>query len=133
MIEKLVRLRAWGGNLLANVGPKGDGSIPPQALSAWEEMAAWMKHSRESVIGTQPGPYPQSVNVPVTTRKGAAYLHFLPEFKTEAVWKNAPRPSKAVLLHTGQPITYIYQDSTLRMELPSAQRTDSVDVVRLDF
>jgi len=133
VLGKLVRLRAWGGNLLANVGPKGDGSIPPQALSAWDEMEAWMKHSRESVIGAQPGPYPQTVNVPVTTRKGVAYLHFLPDFKNEVVWKHAPRPGKAVLLRTGQPLTYSYQDSTLRIELPPAQRTDSVDVVRLDF
>lgn len=133
VLGKLVRLRAWGGNLLANVGPKGDGSIPRQALSAWEEMAAWMKHSRESVIGAQPGPYPQWVNVPVTTRKGTAYLHFLPDSKTGAIWKNAPRPSKAALLRTGQSIPYIYQDSTLRMELPPGLRTDSVDVVRVDF
>jgi hypothetical protein len=71
--------------------------------------------------------------VPVTTRKGVAYLHFLPDFKNEVVWKHAPRPGKAVLLRTGQPLTYSYQDSTLRIELPPAQRTDSVDVVRLDF
>ena len=58
-LTKLVLLRAWGGNLLANVGPKGDGSVPEHALACWKDMAEWMTHSRESVIGTQPGPWPR--------------------------------------------------------------------------
>ena len=49
-----------------------------QPLAAWKEMADWMKHSRESVIGAGPGPFPESVNAPVTTGKGVAYVHFLP-------------------------------------------------------
>ena len=77
-LTKLVLLRAWGGNLLANLGPKGDGTVPAPALAAWADLAAWMHHSRESVIGTQGGPWPEQANVPVTTRPGAAYLHFLP-------------------------------------------------------
>lgn len=133
VIEKLVRLRAWGGNLLANVGPKGDGSIPAPALAAWTEMEAWMAHSRESVIGTNPGPYPDGVNVPVTTRKGSAYLHFLPGFQSEAVWTKAPTPKKATLLRTGETIAYLYQNGKLSLKLDASQRSGPVDVVRIDY
>jgi alpha-L-fucosidase len=133
VIEKLVRLRAWGGNLLANVGPNGDGSMPAPALAAWTEMEAWMAHSRESVIGTNPGPYPDEVNVPVTTRKGSAYLHFLPAFQGEAVWNNAPKPKKATLLRTGEEVSHIYQNGTLRLKLDASQRSGSIDVVRIEF
>jgi len=100
VITELVKLRAWGGNLLANVGPKASGEVPEQALSAWKEMAAWMKHSRESVIGANAGPWPDEVNTPVTIGKGVAYVHFLPGEKVEVVWKNAPKPKKAFLLRT---------------------------------
>jgi alpha-L-fucosidase len=131
-LEKLVRLRAWGGNLLANVGPKGDGSIPAQALTAWDEMSAWMKHSRESVIGAGPGPFPEAVNAPVTTRKGAAYVHFLPAFNDEVVWKNAPKYQNAILLRTGDSIPIRYQNGELRLTLTPALRTANVDVVKLE-
>jgi alpha-L-fucosidase len=132
VIGKLVRLRAWGGNLLANVGPRGDGSIPVEALSAWKEMADWMKHSRESVIGADPGPFPESVNAPVTSRNGVAYVHFLPSFKEEVVWKHAPEFQKATLLRTGEAVPIHYQGGELRITLPPAQRTTNVDVLKLE-
>jgi alpha-L-fucosidase len=132
VIEKLVLLRAWGGNLLANVGPKGDGSIPPQATSAWKEMAAWMKHSRESVIGAGPGPFPESVNAPVTTGRNVAYVHFLPSFKGEIVWKNAPKFKRATLLRTGAAIPINDQSGELRINLPAELRSTTVDVVKLE-
>jgi alpha-L-fucosidase len=133
VLEELVRLRAWGGNLLANVGPKGDGSVPEQALSAWKEMAEWMAHSRESVIGTISGPWPESVNAPVTRRPGIAYVHFLPSFRGEVVWKNAPKPAKAVLLRTKESVSFRYEDGTLYLNLPADRRTKTVDVVKLEL
>jgi alpha-L-fucosidase len=133
VIEELVRLRAWGGNLLANVGPKGDGSIPDQASAAWKEMAEWMKHSRESVIAAGPGPFPEKVNVPVTTRGRVAYIHFLPAFKDPAIWKNAPRPKKAVLLRTGVEVSFAFQDGALTIAPAESLRTNSVDVVKVEF
>lgn len=133
VIEELVRLRAWGGNLLANLGPKGDGSIPPQAADAWMEMAAWMKHSRESVIGAGPGPFPESANIPVTTGKGVAYIHFVPTFNETAIWKNAPTPKKAYLLRTGTEVPFTYQNRELHINLSSTLRSHSVDVVKIQF
>jgi len=133
VIEELVRLRAWGGNLLANVGPKGDGSLPEQALSAWKEMAEWMARNRESVIAAKPGPWPEDVNIPVTMRAGIVYVHFLPGFEDEVVWRNAPQPAKAVLLGTKTEVKYRYEEGTLRLSLPISVRTKNVDVVRIDL
>ena len=133
VIAELVGLRTWGGNLLANVGPKADGSVPEQATAAWQEMADWMQHSRESVIGAGPGPFPEAVNVPVTTGKGVAYVHFLPGFKQTVVWKDAPEPRKATLLRTGVAIPFKTLDGNLRIDLPADLRTSNVDVVKLEF
>jgi len=147
VLTKLVLLRAWGGNLLANMGPKGDGSAPEQALACLNDMAKWMAHSRESVIGAQAGPWPKDANLPITTRKSVAYLHFLPRFPDTAkeilrslpaygdtlVWKNAPKPSKATLLRTGENILFLYDNGTLRITLPANLRTPNVDVVKLQL
>lgn len=131
VITELVKLRAWGGNLLANVGPKADGTVPEQALTAWKEMADWMKHNRESVIGTTGGPWPEKVNVPVTIKKGVAYLHFLPEMNEELVWNDAPEPSKVFLLKNNMPVPFFYQNGTLKIRLKADQRTNKVDVIKL--
>lgn len=131
-IEKLVLLRAWGGNLLANVGPKGDGSLPPEAVSAWKEMADWMMQHRESVIGAGPGPYPESVNAPVTTRPGIAYVHFLPSFREEAVWNNAPKFHRATLLRSNANIPLENRGNELRISIPPSLRTNNVDVIKLE-
>ncbi len=147
VLTKLVLLRAWGGNLLANVGPKGDGSVPRQALATWNDMTNWMEHSRESVIGAHAGPWPEQVNLPVTTRNHTAYIHFLPKFPDtakavlrplpdyaeEAVWKNAGKPNKAILLRTRQEIPFRYRDGTLTISIPANLRTKSVDVVKLEL
>lgn len=131
VITELVKLRAWGGNLLANLGPKASGEVPEQALTAWKDMAGWMQHSRESVIGANAGPWPAEVNTPVTTREGSAYIHFLPGEKAEVVWKNAPKPEKAFLLRTKKPVAFTYEERTLKLNVPENQRTNNVDVVKI--
>lgn len=131
VITELVKLRAWGGNLLANVGPMASGEVPEQALTAWKEMAKWMKHSKESVIGVSAGPWPKEVNTPVTTNTGVAYLHFLPGDTSAVVWKNAPRPVKAFLLATKQPVFFKHYNDTLEICLPKNLRSNNVDVVKL--
>jgi hypothetical protein len=95
-------------------------------------MAEWMEHNRESVIGAGPGPFPESVNTPVTTGNGVAYVHFLPSFQKEVVWKNAPEYKKATLLRTGEFIPIHYENGELRINLPIELRTTTVDVVKLE-
>lgn len=161
-LAMLVMLRAWGGNLLANVGPKGDGALPDGTSACWAEMAAWMKHSRESVTGVIPGPWPEKANMPVTRANGVAYIHFLPkiaekttgvpsdvpDWKTmrrqlpcypwdswsdTAVWKDAPLPERAILLRTGEAIPFRHENGTLTVSIPAHLRTGVVDVVKLEF
>lgn len=160
-LTKLVLLRAWGGNLLANVGPKGDGTVPSPALDCWADMAKWMRHSRESVVGTHGGPWPEQVNVPVTTRPGVAYLHFLPSLPerypntpadekkfsltkdilpslpapvTSAVWTNAQRPLRIYSLRTGETVPLHYDNGTLTVPLPAAlQNSPTVEVLKVEF
>lgn len=159
-LTKLVLLRAWGGNLLANLGPKGDGSLPVQAVDCWKEMSAWMDRHAESVIGARPGPWPGPVNLPVTTRENFAYLHFLPEFPeiypgtpagieknaktkailpslpaatTTAVWKDCPEPASATLMRTGESIPFTYHGGTLEVSLPNHRLGNLVEVVKVQW
>jgi alpha-L-fucosidase len=107
------------------------GEIPSQALMAWKEMAKWMKHSRESVIGAKAGPWPEEVNTPITTNPGVAYLHFLPGDTSSVIWKNAPKPTRAILLRNNHPVDFKHSNGTLEINLPRDLRSTNVDVVKL--
>ncbi|WP_159020763.1 alpha-L-fucosidase [Algibacter sp. L3A6] len=155
-------LRAWGGNLLANVGPKGDGETPEEAIVCWNKMAEWMKHSSEAVYEIMAGPWPEKCNQPITLSKDGknAYIHFLPklpesfeqfpsqmqklrktkdmiptlpEYTNTVIWKDVPRPNSAVLLRTGEKIVFKWKAGTLTLTLPDVNRSGLVDVVKLSF
>lgn len=133
VIEKLVRLRAWGGNLLANVGPKADGSMPEEAIKAWKEMGKWMEHSGESVYDVQGGPYPEKANQPVTLKGNhTMYVHLLPGFQADAIVKDVKsKPLKAILLRTGKEVDFSYENHVLKIRVNPYDRTRNVDTVKL--
>jgi alpha-L-fucosidase len=136
MLGTLAQLRTWGGNLLINVGPRPDGTLPDVVYRRLDETAAWMIHSRESVIGTHPGPYPESCDVPVTIGPGGRiwYLHLLPEGTGGARLVGTGLPQRARLLRTGERLALSHDVAgTVRIALAPAQRSSLVDVVAVEW
>lgn len=135
VIENLIKLRAWGGNYLANVGPKSDGSIPEEALKAWKVMGRWMKHSGESVYDIQAGPYPENATQPVTLKGDSImYVHFMPNYQKYALVNNVNRrPISAILLRTKDKVNFSYSDGVVKVSIPSHLRTRMVDTVKIYF
>ena len=54
IIRMLIEVISKNGNMLLNVGPKGDGSIPENDRRILEEIGAWMEKSKEAVFGSRP-------------------------------------------------------------------------------
>jgi alpha-L-fucosidase len=54
IIHQLVDVVSKNGNLLLNVGPRSDGTIPEQAQRVLREVGAWLKVNGESIYGTRP-------------------------------------------------------------------------------
>jgi alpha-L-fucosidase len=54
LIQQLMDTVAKNGNLLLNVGPKADGTIPEEAKAVLLEMGAWLKVNGEAVYGSRP-------------------------------------------------------------------------------
>jgi len=71
------------------------------------------------------------VNTPVTTNDGVAYLHFLPGETSPVIWKNAPKPTRALLLRTNQSVDFKHSNGILEINLPKNLRSTNVDVVKL--
>ncbi len=51
--EMLIRVAAGRGNLLLNVGPRGDGSLPDEAVSALTRVGDWLAVAGEAIYGTE--------------------------------------------------------------------------------
>ena len=44
-----------GGNLLLDIGPKADGSIPAEEINVLKELGKWTGKNAEAIYGTRPG------------------------------------------------------------------------------
>lgn len=132
VIEKLIILRAWGGNFLANIGPCADGSIPIEALQAWEEIGEWIRHSGESVYNVTGGTFPEKVNQPVTIKENTIYVHAFPNFHKKIILKEIKSsPREARLLRTGTSVPFIFSNGEIHIQIPPSMRSRLVDTVKL--
>jgi len=53
LIHKLTACATGGGNLLLNVGPKPDGTIPEESVKRLKEMGRWLRENGESIYRTR--------------------------------------------------------------------------------
>ncbi|MFC5863103.1 alpha-L-fucosidase [Acidicapsa dinghuensis] len=54
LIELLVDIVSKNGNLLLDVGPEVDGSIPAIQMDRLEKLGAWLKQNGDAIYGTKP-------------------------------------------------------------------------------
>ena len=74
-IQLLANAASRGGNLLMNIGPKGDGTFDDKDLHILQGIGKWMDKNGESIYGTTASPLPLQ-NWGVSTVKGnKCYLH----------------------------------------------------------
>jgi len=139
LTSKLARVRTWGGNVLANYGPRPDGEMPDCFYKSMEEMKAWMAHSGASLVGVQPGPYPDRCNVPVTVRGQTWFAHLLPKTSDgpasegTIVLTGVARPKRAAMLATGKELILNDAGDKVTIEAPQGLRSNSVDVVEVTW
>lgn len=54
IVCNFIEIISKNGNMLLNVGPKGDGSIPEEDQRILREIGAWMRTNGEAVFGSKP-------------------------------------------------------------------------------
>ena len=76
LIEVLLKTVSSGGNLLLNIGPKPDGTIPDEQVAILKDIAAWMKDNKEAIHGSGANPFSEFFDWGYCTVNGTdIYLH----------------------------------------------------------
>ena len=76
LAHALAEARGKGGNLLLNVSPRADGSLPPEQLERLAAVGAWVARADGAIYDTEPGLEPWQFYGP-STRRGDTYYLFL--------------------------------------------------------
>lgn len=74
-IRLLASAAAKGGNILLNIGPKGDGSIDTKDVVILNKVGKWMQLNSESIYGTTKNPIAIQSWGEITQKGNNLYLH----------------------------------------------------------
>ncbi len=82
LIRSFVDIVAYGGNLLLNVGPRADGSVPAHQQNLLRTLGAWLRTNGAAIYGTRRIAVPAGVasdGTPyrVTASKDALHVLFM--------------------------------------------------------
>jgi alpha-L-fucosidase len=134
LVQYLVRAAGNNANFLLNIGPRPDGTIPPEFVERLHQMGEWLDKNGESVYGTRGGPiapHPWGV----TTQKGnKVYVHILdwpdPVLLLPAVPKSV---TSAYTLGDQKKVETATNEYGLLLKLPphSADSCDTIVVLEL--
>jgi len=81
LIRNIVDIASKGGNYLLNIGPRSDGTFPPEAVERLKAIGKWMKVNSESIYGTKASVFDNLTwGRSTTKREGAKTVLYLQVF-----------------------------------------------------
>jgi len=124
LIYLLVDIVSKNGNLLLDVGPEADGTIPPVQMDRLQALGAWLQQNGEAVYGTHPwkravGETAEGIHVRFTQKASTVYATLLGQPKTTSI------TLKSLSLNAGSQINLLGGDAK---PLDWTQRGDDIQI-----
>ena len=135
LVHTLCETAARGGNLLLNVGPTGDGSLPSEQIARLETIGEWLELHGEAIYGTTPALDPWQFYGPATRGGDTLYLFLISRPYDSVTLRGVPieRVGRARLLGTGQELaTTIHRRADIHDQDPVGEVRIAVPESALD-
>lgn len=140
LVRLIVKAASKGSNLLLNIGPQPDGSLPALALDRLAGIGEWMSVNGESVYGTSAAGLPEPEWGVLTRKDDVLYLHVFQSVEggikldlsgLEGLSKR-PKIRAVTSLRDGSQLQYTFKDGIMTID---ADLTDAdIDhVVKVSF
>lgn len=126
LVHLLADVVSKNGNLLLNVGPMADGTIPPAQVERLEKLGAWLKINGEAIFGTRPwdraeGKTDAGLPVRFTQKDNALYAIILGKPRSDQLEihaLSAPETASVYVLGYNAPFAWQRRGSALALTLP---------------
>ena len=131
LIRHLVDIASKGGNYLLNIGPTGDGSIPPESIKRMAAIGAWLEKNGESIYASSTNPFDKLPFDGRCTQKGdALYLHVYSRPESGSITLKTKAKS-ATLLDGGKVLKTDRHGGALTITLPPSLPDPVATVIKL--
>ncbi len=135
LLDCLIESASQGGNFLLNVGPKPDGTLPPQFLRQLKEIGQWMKVHGEMIYNSEAGDVCEFITYGRQMKKGNN-LYLIIKFwdgrDTLHLAGLKTKVKSAVLMTTGKKLTLRQEGDHLYVSgLPTKAPTKLFPVIKL--
>ncbi len=138
LIRMLMDIVSKNGNLLLNVGPRPDGSIPEPQAQALLGIGRWLAINGEAVYGTRPysragDETEDGLKVAYTTKENALYITILQPPQGVLKVPNLPVTDNTTLtwLDKDQPAVWQKEGDDLRISFPPDLDWETIPVLRM--
>ena len=134
IVGMLVEAASHGSNLLLNVGPLADGTLPDRCEQALDDIAPWIRANGESIYGTGAGVLECSTLGASTVGDSCVYLHILAWPGAEArVYGLENRVTGVYQLWNDEPVSFSQDGLELTLRgLPSKDPDPFCSVLRIE-
>ncbi len=108
VVDMLLTCAQSAGNLLLNIGPKADGTVPEKSVKILREAGKWIVRHRECISNSERHPFSWGCTArPITAKGNRVYLHFINDPCGSFCWAEVKnKVLSAKLFNTGTPIDF---------------------------
>ncbi|MFD1768879.1 alpha-L-fucosidase [Sphingobacterium suaedae] len=135
IVRTLIDCISMGGNLLLDIGPKADGTLPAEQLAILKELKRWTGKYSEAIYGTRAGVDSRFLREKnAFSKDGKTLFVYLDAKQQDLVLRGLQTEPTAIrLLASDGRLKFTYNEGEIHVELPADEFDPVASVVAVEF